>query len=115
MDRLINWTLAAGAIALAIRSVRVASGYVGSIDEPTAGVTLGDVEGILAQTGGRRRHYVEGADLREMVSRAVGGNPSMVNLPGVPTGTGTSTMADVSPGFNSRKTNPCGCGGGCCN
>jgi len=103
MDRLINWTLAAGAIALAIRSVRVASGYVGRIDEPTAGVTLGDVEGILAQTGGRRRSYVEGSDLRAEVARAVGGPISHTNTPGP----GRS-------GPTSRSTKPCGCGGGCC-
>jgi len=104
MDRLINWTLAAGAIALAIRSVRVASGYVGSIDEPTAGITLGDVEGILAQTGGRRRSYVEGSDLRAEVSRAVGGPISTTNIPPRPLRLGTI----------SRTTKPCGCGGGCC-
>ena len=104
MDRLINWTLAAGAIALAIRSVRVASGYVGSIDEPAAGVTLGDVEGILAQTGGRRRFYVEGSDLRAEMARAVGGPISTMNIPPRPFRLGTI----------SRTTKPCACGGGCC-
>jgi hypothetical protein len=104
MDRLINWTLAAGAIALAIRSVRIASGYVGSIDKPTAGVTLGDVEGILAQTGGRRRSYVEESDLRASLARVVGGSTSQTNMPPLPDRLGTS----------SRSTKPCGCGGGCC-
>jgi len=104
VDRIINWTLAAGAIALAIRSVRQAAAYVGDLDQPPAGVTLGDVEGILAQTGGRRRLYVEGPGLREAMARVVGGSATIMNMPPRPRILGAT----------SRITNPCDCNQGCC-
>lgn len=71
MDKLINWTLAAGAVALAFRSIRDA--YVGNLSAPSAGITTGSLEGVLSQTGSRRRIYVEGSDLRAQVNRALGG------------------------------------------